>query len=279
MTGAVDPLRVAVGQAESVPGDVEGNVATAADLVREAAAQGGRVLVLPELFLPGYDLATLAARPHDCDLGHDEIGADPRLEPLRGAATETGTVTLVGASVARADGRRTIAVVVVDADGSRHAYDKQHLWAGEPDLFAAGDHGCVITVDGWPLGVGVCYDGCFPDHARAAAAAGALAYLTPMAYVDGSEHRRDLYYRARALDNGCYAVAAGLVGRCGSETFNGGSAVHDPEGRTLVHAGDSSRAVLVADLDAAVVEAARTVNPLVADRVADLGTLAHLAAH
>ena len=68
---------------------------------------------------------------------------------------------------------------------------------------------------------------------RAATAGGAMAYLCPSAYFVGGEHRRDLYYAARALDNGIYVVMAGLTGRCGDEQFSGGTAVYDPEGRPV----------------------------------------------
>jgi predicted amidohydrolase len=127
-------------------------------------------------------------------------------------------------------------------------------------------------VDGWDLALGVCYDGCFPEHAASAAAGGATAYLCPSAYYVGSEHRRDLYYAARALDNGIYVVFAGLTGRCGEHAFNGGSAVYDPEGRPLGRAGDESPAVVVADLDPAEVRRVQAVNPIAEDRLDSQGT-------
>ena len=127
-------------------------------------------------------------------------------------------------------------------------------------------------VDGWELGLGVCYDGCFPEHAAAAAADGARAYLCPAAYFVGSEHRRDLYYAARALDNGIYVVFAGLTGRCGAHDFNGGSAIYDPEGRPLDRVGDESPAIAVADLHAGEVARVQEMNPIARDRLTTLGS-------
>jgi predicted amidohydrolase len=127
------------------------------------------------------------------------------------------------------------------------------------------------VVDGWDLGIGICYDGCFPEHATAATADGALAYLCPAAYYAGGEHRRDLRYAARALDNGIYVVLAGLTGSCGAGTFTGGSAVYDPEGRTLARVGKEFPAVVVADLDAAEVRRAQAANPVEDDRLDGLG--------
>lgn len=262
MSAAV--LRVAAAQAESVPGDVAANVATAVSLVRTAAERGARVVVLPELFLTGYaEHAWTEAQAITPD--------DPRLTPLSQTAVDGRVVVVAGAAVRRPAGT-TISLLVVDDTGVvRAAYDKQHLFAAERSFFTAGNHGASIVVDGWELGLGVCYDGCFPEHAAAAAADGALAYLCPSAYFTGSEHRRDLYYAARALDNGIYVVFAGLTGRCGDWAFNGGSAVYDPEGRVLDRAGTGAPAVVVADLRREEVQRVQELNPIGRDRLPELG--------
>jgi len=257
-------LRVAACQAEAVAGDVAGNVATASRLVARAGGEGAGLAVLPELFLPGYDITGLGA-----DTGRDidaaTVESDSRLDPLRAACRDDRVVALVGASVRRQEGRRLSVLLVDDTGAVGVAYDKQHLSGDEHSVFTPGEHGAVVDVGGWPVGLGVCYDGCFPEHARAAAIAGALVYACPAAYVAGGEHRRDLYYRARAIDNGMYVVVAGLVGPCGDRAFSGGSAVLDPEGRVVVQAGEDREAVLVADLDADLVAATRGLHPMLAD--------------
>ena len=269
------PLTIAAAQAESVADDVAGNAKTAADLVREGAAAGARVVVLPELFLPGYDMATLAADPDGCDVV--DPMADPRLEPIRSACAETGTVGIVGASM-RSGSRRTIGVLVIDGDGGvRHAYDKQHLLSTERKIFEPGQDRAIVTVDGWPLGLAVCYDGCFPEHARSLADDDALVYVAPAAYVVGSEHRRDVYYAARALDNGCYVVFADLTGPCGAGSFSGGSVIYDPEGQALVRA-EAGREVVTATLDADRLEQVRRDHGMGSDHRESLGPVRRLAA-
>jgi 5-aminopentanamidase len=267
------PLTVAAAQAESVSGDVAGNAVTAAELVREAVAAGARVVVLPELFLPGYDLTGLAT---DSERDVVDPEGDPRLEPLRTVCRDSGVVAVVGASV-RSGARRTIGVLVCDATGAvRHAYDKQHLLSAEARVFEPGSDRAIVTVDGWPLGLAVCYDGCFPEHARAYVDDGAFVYVAPAAYVVGSEHRRDLYYAARALDNSCYVVFADLTGRCGAESFGGGSAIYDPEGQPLVRAG-TGRQVITARLDPDRLAVVRDAHGMTADHRDDLGAARRLA--
>jgi predicted amidohydrolase len=178
---------------------------------------------------------------------------------------------LVGAAVRWRDGRRTLSVVGFSPAGAASVvYSKQHLWEAEQRIFSPGDSGASVEIDSWPIGIGVCYDGCFPEHARAASDAGALAYACPSAYLVGSEHRRDVYYAARALDNGIYAVMAGLVGRCGAQEFSGGTAVYDPQGRAIARV-DAGSGLAIADLDPEAVAEARRLNPFDRDRPASLG--------
>lgn len=262
------PLRVAAVQAESRAGEVEHNVATAAAWVDKAASAGVRLVVLPELFLAGYDPQTLRALPDRTDVTSD----DARLEPLSRAAADAGAAVVVGAAVRADDGVRSLALLSFSPSGDVAVpYVKQHLWDEERAIFAAGTHGASVTLDGWELGLGVCYDGCFPEHARAATDAGALAYVCPSAYVVGSEHRRDLYYAARAIDNGIFVVVAGLVGMCGSLEFSGGTAVYDPQGRALERS-TSGEGLVITDLDPAAIREARRINPYERDRPVSLGT-------
>lgn len=264
---SLNPLRVAAVQAEAEAGNVERNVATAASWVAKAADEGATLVVLPELFIPGYDPATLRDEPDRCDVTPD----DPRLRPLADAAATAAVTVVVGASVREPNGDRSLALLVFSPDRQvRTAYAKQHLWDAERGIFTPGLHGSSLVLGGWDVGLGICYDGCFPEHARAATDAGALVYVCPSAYVAGSEHRRDLYYAARAIDNGIYVVFAGLVGPCGALEFTGGTAVYDPQGRAVgkVDGGDG---MVVVDLDLAAVEEARRINPYERDRVEDAG--------
>jgi predicted amidohydrolase len=266
------PLTVATVQAEPVPGDVAGNAALAARLVGRAA--GARVVVLPELFLPAYHPPTLGADPTGTDVAADPAGRvdDARLDPLRAAARDGGASVVIGAAVRHPDRRRTISSLLVDRTGTvTAAYDKQQLWSGERELFDAGRRGASLLVDGWLLGLGICYDGCFPEHGRAAAVAGAHGYLCPSGYLAGSEHRRDLYYAARALDNTMFVVFANAVGGADPWRFNGGAAVYEPEGWPLARGADTGEDVLVATLDPAALGATRTAHTMLTDRLPDQG--------
>jgi predicted amidohydrolase len=262
-------LRVAAGQAASVSGDLAANVATSARLAGRAAADGARLLVLPEAFLTGYDVDAFSGPlPADDDLADPAAGA--WLDPLREAATAGEVTVVVGTSLRRGDARRLSQIVVRPGGEATAPYDKQHLDGLEREHFTVGDHGTSITVDGLELGLSICYDGCFPEHAQAAALDGAVGYLASAAYFPGGAHRRDLYYAARAVENGMYVVLSGLTGRCGAFEFIGGSAVYDPEGRALSRL-DDEEGLAIAEIDTDLVAATRARHTMVHDHRATLG--------
>lgn len=258
-TVPANTLRVAVAQAPAEPADIAGNALVAAKLMGAADA---RFVVLPELFLPAYHPPALA----DADRTDLTSMDDPRLDPMREVARTSGIHALVGAAV-RVDGRRFIAALHFRPDGAViDAYHKQNLISpDESDLFQPGEAGNSITIDDWVIGLGICYDGCFPEHARKAALAGAHAYAIPTAYVHGSDHRRDLYYAARALDNTFYVLTANAVDGPAPWSFSGGSAIYDPEGRPLGRAPATGEGMVVADLDPELLRQTRQAHPMLAE--------------
>ena len=246
-------LRVASAQAVAEPGDIQRNVATAVRLISEASAQGAALVVFPELFLCCYDLGLLRRDPDRCDIGPD----DGRLDPLRDACRATSTAAVVGASI-RAAGTRTISALVIDGAGEVVGrYDKQHLDHTELDLFRPGQTAGAVDIAGWKLAFGICYDATFPEHARAAALAGAHGYLCP------SSHReRSVVHAARAFENTMYVALSNHLGEADGRRLCGHTAIYDPEGRIVADAGADEEGLAVANFDPAVLADVRARSPM-----------------
>jgi predicted amidohydrolase len=242
-------MLVAAGQAPCAALDIAANVATAAALVRRAAEAGAHILVLPELFLTGYELREIAADPETCALRAE----DGRLEPLAIACAETRTAVVAGAPVRGAEASALhISALILGRDGRFAArYDKQHVDSDERAAgFSPGASGCTITLDGWRLGVAICWDASFPEHARAAALDGCHAYLIGAMFGgERGARKRAIIGPARALDNAMYVAAANHCGRSGPFTGCGGSAVWSPDGTALTDAGAADPGLAVARLN------------------------------
>lgn len=263
------PLRVAAGQAVAVPGDVPANLGTASRLVAMAGVQGVRLLVLPEAFPTGYDERVFAGELPDSD------AVPALLAPLAEAVDAAGVVVLLSLPVRDphpGESRAVLAGVLV-APGADPvvAYRKQHLDADERRFFVPGDAGGTAVVDGVPLGLAICYDTSFPEHARDAADAGVVGYLASAAFFPGSADRRDAVLAARAADNGIYVVAACATGPSGGRAAIGGSGVWDPDGTPVARLGADDEGLAVADVDPALVDEVQRHRTLRADRRGDLG--------
>ena len=130
-----------------------------------------------------------------------------------------------------------------------------------------GTSGCLIEVDGWRLGLGICYDSSFPEHGRALALEGADAYLVSGAFPLGeSDRRRSIYFPARALENTVYVAFANFIGAHDGLDYCGRSAVHGPDGRVLADAGPDRTGIAVAELDPEALRQTRAALRMLHDR-------------
>ena len=197
------PLSITAVDLASVPGDVLANAAAAAEAIRSARADA---VVFPELFLSSYDLSISPG----CALDeHDE-----RLAPIAEACSQAARHAFVSAPLRAAGDGVHIGLLWFSADGVvRTAYTKQNVDPTEQPFYATGGPSAIVEIEGWKLGLGICYDAAFPEHARQAALDGAHAYLVPSAYpAGGGQERRRIYLQARALENTLYVVSADVAG-------------------------------------------------------------------
>ncbi|MFZ4831820.1 carbon-nitrogen hydrolase family protein [Rouxiella sp. Mn2063] len=255
-------LRVAVAQAEPVAGNIEANVQQAVALIRQGAEQGAKVILLPEKFLSGYEPALIKSDPQKYAIGIDDV----RLEPIVQACRNGDISAIVGTATLSQD-KVYISSLCFNARGEQFArYHKRALFSSEVGFFSPGEVACSIEVQGWKLGLAVCYDSAFPEHARSAALEGCHAYLVSALFSQGNGyHESRIWMPARALDNTIYVLMSNHVGRTGGWQACGSSAVWGPYGNVLSEANETQTAVIVADLDPSVLKQVREGESMLAD--------------
>jgi nitrilase len=230
--------------------DVAANLQEAERLVREAAAGGAGLVVLPENF------AWMGKQAEDQITLREADGAGPLQSFLARVASEQ-RVWLVGGTIplASADpGRVRASCLVFDERGQRVGrYDKIHLFdvcvpgGDEQANEQANEHyqesatiepGTQVVVIDSPwgrLGLAVCYDLRFPELFRRMLDQGVEIIAVPAAFtaMTGKAHWETLV-RARAIENLVFVVAAAQGGLHlnGRETY-GHSMVVDPWGTIL----------------------------------------------
>ena len=243
-------IRAAVVQLELPPGDVTGN----RDIFRSTllSLHDVDLVVAPELFVSGYDLAMIDER---ADALAEPVDG-PTVSMMREVAGERG-ITIVAGILERSDaGTLYDTAVVVTPDGAASPYRKSHLFPPERKRFAAGDELFVVPTPAGVLGPQICFEHAFPAISTTLANEGAEIIVIPSAVGDGFDHLLTLRSRARAQDNQVFVVAANLNGN----GFCGRSLIADPMGRVLASAGRED-AILRADLDLSLIRSQREQEP------------------
>lgn len=268
---ATTRMRIAAIQMLSTP-TAAANLASAAALIAEAAAQGAQLVALPEFFAAiDADAATRAVM-------REAFAAGPLQDFLAAAAQRHG-LWLIGGSLplsADAPALQRNSCLVFNPDGACVVrYDKAHLFsfccAGEShdegDIIEAGPAAPVVfDAPCGRVGLGICYDLRFPELFRAMGEIDLLALPAAFTAVTGRAHWRVLL-RARAIENQCYVLAAAQGGRhaSGRRTW-GRSMIIDPWGKVLACREEDGPGVVVADFDAAVLRKVRSRLPALRHR-------------
>ncbi len=261
-------LRVAAAQIESVPNDLDANLAKHLDAIDAARAGGVDVLLFPELSLSGHSSGAHAARLA-IDVAHPY--------GLTLARASGSMVTLFGA-IERGDGNVFYNAVLAVRDGAvLHVHRKVNLATyGRLDdghHFAIGARIDTFALDhDWRMAPMICADTWNPPLVHLAALQGAT--LMPVAASSALEAVGDDFdnpsgwavnLRFHALTYGLPTVMANRVGIENGLTFWGGSRVVDPFGQTVAIAEGRTEQLVAASIDRAQVRRARELLPTIRD--------------
>lgn len=202
------------------------------------------------------------------------------LAAVREAAAREGLWVHIGSlplKDERADGRWANRSIMIDDSGAvRARYDKIHLfdvdlatgesWR-ESSVYGPGERATVVDTPWGRMGFSICYDMRFPDLYRALTNAGATILLAPAAFTvpTGRAHWHVLL-RARAIEAGCFVIAAAQAGdhEDGRTTY-GHSLVVDPWGDVVLDMG-STPGLAFAHLDLSRIADVRSHVPALANR-------------
>ncbi|MDO4489688.1 MAG: N-carbamoylputrescine amidase [Lachnospiraceae bacterium] len=249
--------------------DREESLATAERMVREAAANGAQIILLPELFERQY---FCQERRYDYYDFAEPVEENKAVQMGMRLAKELSVVLPI--SFYERDGYRTFnTVAIIDADGTNLGiYRKTHIpddhYYQEKFYFVPGDTGFkVFETKYGTIGVGICWDQWFPESARSMAVQGAefLFYPTaigsePILSCDSMPHWRRCM-QGHAGSNLMPVIAANRIGTETVEpseenggqksalTFYGSSFLTDNTGELVASASRDQEEILYAEYD------------------------------
>ncbi|HUA23547.1 MAG TPA: N-carbamoylputrescine amidase [Steroidobacteraceae bacterium] len=268
--------------------DGAANIAKAEKLVREAAARGAQIILLPELFETPYFCIEQDARHLKLARTADD---NPAVGHFSAVARELGVVLPIS-FFERAGPAYFNSIAILDADGAQlGVYRKSHIPNGpgyqEKNYFSPGDTGFKVWQTRFArIGVGICWDQWFPEAARAMALAGAEVLLYPTAI--GTEpppalpvNSRDHWQRTQQGHAAANLMPLLASNRYGLERslqdpdglyirFYGSSFITDAMGAKVAEAPEEGDAVLTASFDLEETKAVRDNWFVFRDRRPDL---------
>jgi len=279
-------LKVASIQFESEPALKDLNLARIRAFVEQAAREDVELIVFPECCITGYWFLRHLSRDEFARLA-EPVPDGPSSQFLIELAREFHITVGAGLIEAAPDGMLYNAFVVGLPDGTIHCHRKLHAFVS-PYLSSGSDYTVFDLPNGWRAGVLICYDCNLIENVRVTALGGAQVLLAPhqtggcrtrsphiMGVIerklwdnrvtDPDSIERELrgdkgrgwllrWLPSRAHDNGIFLIFSNGIGVDDDEIRTGNAMILDPYGRILAETWNPRDDIVIAELDAALLE-------------------------
>jgi NAD+ synthase len=223
-----DEFKLTMAQLNACVGDFEGNLKKARDAFYLACKEGADMLVLPEMFLTGYQVQ---------DLVQKKAFIDDAQNKLIEFAKECSDGPTIGIGVPFQDaGKLYNAYAILQDGGILTQICKHHLpnykVFDEKRVFDSGEIHGPYVVNGVRIGSPICEDAWFPDVCETLEETGAEILITPNGspYYRGKFDKRISLMVSRAVENRLPLAYLNLVGGQDDQVFDGGSFVINSNG-------------------------------------------------
>ncbi len=258
---------IAVLQHVPVPNNTAAALQRLETTASQAASEGCQLLVVPECSVTGYN------QPLET-MQQAAIGSDGKTARGIAKICQRHNIAIVYGFAEKAQDNYYNTVQLIDADGNLAAnYRKSHLW-GDLDrtLFTAGDTlSPIVEINGWKIGLLICYDVEFPETVRTLALAGAELILVPTGLMQPWRDVAERVVPVRAYENQLYIAYCNYCGAEGDITYEGRSCITGPDGSDLDRA-EKTPALLTGTLNKQVISECRAALPYHRDRRPELYT-------
>ncbi len=248
-------IRIAAVTLTCPVGRIGDNLDRMAGWVEAAKEESAQLVCFPEMNVTGYSTDGNIKKVAEHVPGTIS-------EAITAMAQKFDITLLAGLAEADLAGRVFASHLVATAQGIAGVYRKVHIAPPERQIFTAGDAIPLFDINGFKLGIQLCYDVHFPELSTRMAIDGADAIFMPHASPRGTPAEKfDSWMRhlsARAFDNGLYVIACNQTGDNQNKLkFPGLAVVLDPGGRILKKDTSGNENMLVADLKADELEKVR----------------------
>ena len=235
-------MKIAVYQGPSPEGDIKHALEAVETALSAVSAAGAKMIVFPELFLPGYNQPSL----------HNSM-AQPKAGPWETTLSELARRHGCGLTIGWAERDGDVifnSASCFDENGKKVAhYRKLQLFGPiEKSTFEFGDKYQTFTINGYKAAILICYDVEFAHHVQALKEQGVKLLLVPTANPEPYYIVQEFIVPARAAEYRMTIVYANYCGNENDLVYGGKSLIVGPDAIALAKAGQGE-ALLIVDLD------------------------------
>ena len=243
--------------------DLEYNLAHGMDLVRQAAAKGAQIVLLPECFISGYNGEVL-----DRISEFAQTKDSPSVQKLCALAAELGIYLIapMAMKLAGDDSVQNAALVIDDTGKIIGEYAKHHLFGTEVDNFSRYGGYPVIDTKYGKIAVMICADNNHPESALIYAIEGAEIIFHACAWRIQEFDIWPLLNRCHAVENNIFICVANVYSNKEDLYLFGNSMVVNPRGQVLEELGTDSEGIIVHTIDLDELDKYRSTMPSLKDR-------------
>jgi len=225
--------------------DLNANLSKAEKLIGEAAKQGAKLIVLPELFDTGYNFET---KEEVAEIAQ-QIPDGETTQFLVEQAREHEVFIVAGTAEKDERGKLYNSAVIVGPIGWGYIgkYRKIHLFYREKLFFEPGNLGFhVFNIGIAKVGIMICFDWFFPESMRTLALKGADIVAHPANLVLPYAPRA---MPIRSLENMVFSITANRIGEERGLKFIGMSQINSPKAEILLRASEDKEEVGIVEIN------------------------------
>ncbi|MCU6762664.1 N-carbamoyl-D-amino acid hydrolase [uncultured Roseburia sp.] len=214
-------MKIALCQTSIVWENKAENIKRGRDWCKAAAEEGARLICFPEMSFTGFSMNTVKT-------------AESEMETVRKMLSISGEYRIaIAFGWAKAAGKKAENhYTVVDGNKVLGDYVKLHpfSYSGEDRWFQKGSDTCLLALDGFVMGLTICYDLRFPELYQELSKSADLI-LVPANWPAARSMHWKCLLQARAIENQCYVAGINCQGDIGGLAYSGDSCLFLPDGQ------------------------------------------------
>jgi predicted amidohydrolase len=224
-------MRVQLIETHLIWENVQANLEHFSNLLSQYASDEKDIFILPEMFSTGFTMNTGVAEKRI-------EGEFPSVTWMKKQAAQLNAAIVGSVAVSEDDGSYN-RLFFVRPNGEVSQYNKRHLFsfAGEHEVYRAGQEQCLVSWRGWNILLNICYDLRFPIWTRNEIINRSPKYDLLIYVANWPSVRAEVWktlLRARAIENVSYVIGVNRIGEDGNgHMYSGDSAIINFRGESV----------------------------------------------